>query len=220
MSTRILILGSTGPSGILLTRETLAANPSSTVVLYVRSPQKVPADLSANESVTIIEGQLTDRESLSKAIQGVDAVLSVLGPGPGHPAGTPLAHAFELVIELMHEHNVSRLIALATGSVTDPLDKPNWKFRLLVAGISTFAKTAYQDIIAIGEVIRSKGADLDYTIVRVPILTNNASKEVVAGYIGDGKTGTLLSRAGIADFYVKELEARVWVKKAPLISSA
>jgi len=42
---------------------------------------------------------------------------------------------------------------------------------------------------------------------------------VVAGYIGDGNTGTLLSRRAYAAFTVHEVENIEWVKAAPLISS-
>jgi hypothetical protein len=61
---------------------------------------------------------------------------------------------------------------------------------------------------------------LDWTIVRVPILRDSESSDVVAGYIGDGKTSTTLTRLGFAVFVVGEIEKDEWVKKAPLISSA
>lgn len=49
-------------------------------------------------------------------MEGVDAVCSALGPsvkkGPFHPAGEPLAHAYEGVIKAMKKHSVKRLLAL------------------------------------------------------------------------------------------------------------
>jgi len=71
----------------------------------------------------------------------------------------------------------------------------------------------------VGEVIRTKGDALDWTIVRLPILTNIDSEEVVAGHVGDGKTGIYLSRKAYAAFTVHEVEKKEWVKEAPLISS-
>jgi uncharacterized protein YbjT (DUF2867 family) len=92
---RILVLGGTGASGILLIREALAH--SHTVVVYARSPDKLPEDIVKDTSVVIIKGDLSDAETLSKAMEGVDAVVSALGPavkrGPFHPSGTPLALA-------------------------------------------------------------------------------------------------------------------------------
>ena len=221
---RILILGATGPTGILLTRQALEKYQSCTLILYVRSPGKIPGDLANNPSVIIIQGQLEDPDKLAKAMEGVDVVLSALGPsvkrGPFHPSGTPLAHAYSRIIKIMYQHGVSRLICLGTASITDPADKFNLAFSILVNGVAIFARNAYNDVVAIGETIRTDGANLDWTIVRVPILRDSESSSVIAGYVGDGKTSTMLTRLGFAVFVVGEIEKNEWVKKAPLVSSA
>ncbi|KAF9458742.1 NAD-P-binding protein [Collybia nuda] len=221
---RILILGATGPTGILVIRQALKEYQLCTIVLYVRSPEKVPNDLLQNPSIIIIEGQLDNHEMLSKAIEGVDIVVSALGPsvkkGPFHPSGTPLANAYLGIIEIMHQYQVKRLICLGTASITDPSDKFNLAFSVLVNGVATLARNAYKDVVAIGENIRTKGADLDWTIVRVPILTQTESTGVIAGYVGDGKTNTFLARLGFASFVIREIEKKEWVRKAPLICSS
>jgi len=221
---RILILGATGPTGILLVRQALQKYESCTLVLYVRSPQKIPGDLASSPSVIIIQGQLGDTDKLDKAMEGVEVVLSALGPsvkrGPFHPPDTPLARAYLHIIELMNQHGVKRLVCLGTASIKDPADKFNLAFSILVNGVAILARNAYNDVVAIGENVRTAGADLDWTIVRVPILRDAESSDVIAGYIGDGKTSTFLTRLGFATFVVGEIEKREWVKKAPLISSA
>jgi nucleoside-diphosphate-sugar epimerase len=221
---RILILGATGPSGVLLIRQALQKYESCTIVLYVRSPEKIPGDLANNPSVIIIEGQLGDTEKLTKAMEGVEVVLSALGPsvtrGPFHPSDTPLAHAYSHIIDIMHQQGVKRLICLGTTAIKDPADKFNLAFSILIKGVSTLARNAFNDVVAIGETVRTAGADLDWTIVRVPLLRDSESSNVAAGYVGDGKTCTLLTRLGFAVFVVGEIEKREWVKKAPLISSA
>lgn len=145
-----------------------------------------------------------------------------LGPGAKHPSGTPLAFAYARIMDAMKKHGVKRLIALGTGSITDPKDKFNLQYWALVQAISTFARNAYKDIVAVGETIREKGAklDLEWTIARVPLLTDHESKEFLTGYIGDGKTNTSLSRAAFAAFVVGEVEKRQWVNKAPIVCSA
>lgn len=110
---RILVLGATGPVGILLCRLSLSSIQDSSLVLFVRSPEKVPNDLSSDSRVTVITGQLTDVGLLSKAMEGIDAVCSALGPtSPFHPAGEPLANAYENIIAMMKKHGVKRLFAL------------------------------------------------------------------------------------------------------------
>ncbi|THH01538.1 hypothetical protein EW026_g1213 [Hermanssonia centrifuga] len=217
----LLILGGTGPCGLLLIQEALEAG--HTVVVLVRSPQKLPDSMRSDPSITIVEGQLTDRDTVGKALQGVDAVLSALGPpvkkGIFYPSDTPLAHAYSVVIEVMKTHGVKRLIALGTASIKDDHDKHSIVFAALVSGVAIFAHNAYKDVVAIGELIRGQGVDLDSTIVRVPVLTNDAEKTVVAGYIGDGKVKPKLSRAGFASFSLQQLTSDEWAGKAPLISS-
>ncbi|KAJ8593579.1 NAD-P-binding protein [Rhizopogon salebrosus TDB-379] len=217
---RVLILGATGAAGVLLIQEALAA--SHTVVVYARSPEKLPEQTRAHPRVIIHKGQLDDQEALSSALKDVDAILSALGPsvsrGPSHPKGTPLARAYSLIIELMRTHGVHRLLALGTPSITDPNDKFSLRMSVLVTGVATLAHTAYVDVVAIGETIRTQGNDLDWTIVRVPLLSGSDDKNFLAGYVGDGKTGIWLTRAGFASFVVQELEKNEWVKKAPLIT--
>ncbi|KAF9065424.1 hypothetical protein BDP27DRAFT_1332043 [Rhodocollybia butyracea] len=155
-------------------------------------------------------------------MEGVDAVCSALGPsvkkGPFHPAGEPLAHAYEGVIVAMKRHKVKRLFALGTASIPAPEDKFDIKFKALITGVATFARNAYKDVVKIGETIM-KEDELDWTIVRVPLLSDKANKLINAGFIGDGKTHTWLTRVGFAVFVVAQLneETSVWIKKAPML---
>ena len=159
-------------------------------------------------------------------MEGVHAVLSALGPptmptkAPFHPNNTPLAHAYSRIIRVMQSHNVKRLIALGTSSIKDPKDKFSVVFQILINGVKTLAYNAYKDVVAIGDTIRSEeGQELIWTIVRVPLLTNAESKSVIAGYVGDGRTGSRLSRSAFAAFVIGELDNNEWTRKAPLISS-
>ena len=218
----LLILGGTGPCGIQLIQQALEVN--HTVVIYARSPQKLPAHISANPSVTVVVGGLTDKEKLSAAMSGVHAVLSALGPavknGPFHPSDTPLAHAYQLIIETMKEQNVKRLIALGTPSMKDEHDQFSLTMATLVTGIATFAHNAYKDVVAIGQTIRAADpGELVWTIARVPLLNDHEDRSVVAGYVGDGEIGTHLARPAFAAFVLRELEENQWCLKAPVISS-
>jgi putative NADH-flavin reductase len=216
---RFLILGATGPSGILVVRKTLELYPEASIVIFARSPDKVPEDIAHNPAITLIKGEFTDLDALSTAIQGVNVVLSALGPLASHPAGNIIATFYGHLIDLMTKHSIKRIILLGTASISDSKDKFSLVFKLIIAGVRFAAYNAYLDMVAIGEVIRTKGDALDWTIVRVPVLTNKESEEVVAGHVGDGKTGTTLSRKAYAAFTVHEVENMEWIKEAPLISS-
>ena len=139
--------------------------------------------------------------------------------GPFHPGNTPLAHAYGVLLECMRARSVKRLIALGTASMTDEHDKFSFEMSVLVTGVAVFAHNAYKDVVAIGKNIRAADRDVMWTIARVPLLTEKEDTAVLAGYIGDGKTRTRLSRAAFAAFVLQELEENKWCRQAPLISS-
>ena len=216
---RVVILGGTGPSGILLIEEALAAK--HVIVVYARSPQKLPAHLNKHPHITIVKGELEDPEALDTALAGAGAVLSALGPSFGNPSGTPIARGYSAVLEAMRRQGVKRLIALGTPSIKDGQnDKSSMVYSMMVTTVAYGARSAYTDIVAVGEVIRAC-EDIDWTIVRVPVLKNQKNREVRAGYIGDNGAGAgyTLARLGFAVFVLQELEKGEWIKQAPLISS-
>lgn len=221
---RVLILGGTGPTGILVIRRFLETYTDGTLVVYVRNPSKLPEDISSNPAVAVVKGELTDKETLTSAFESggqVDAVLSALGPLWGHPATKPLSAAYSLLIPIMGAHSCKRLIALSTVSVEDKQDKFSIANGLLVGAVWVIQRNAYRDILEYAKVISTEGEKhgVDWTLVRVPNLNDKPNQKVVAGYVGDGKTTIFLSRHAIAEFYVREIESKEWANKAPTISS-
>ena len=221
---KVLVLAATSATGILLVRDLLEAGHS--VVVYVRNPAKIPDDLRT--SITVIEGQITDKEGICGAMAGADAVISLLGPDTStlhamhhYTRDTPLAKAYELIIACMRELGVRRLIALSTISWKD---KENDKFSLalwlMVWGVWLVATGCYKEMVAIGDTVTGVGKDLDleWTVVRVPMLTYAPTKFAVVGYVGDGKSTATLSRAAFAAWVTRELEEGQWKWKTPYLS--
>jgi hypothetical protein len=67
------------------------------------------------------------------------------------------------------------------------------------------------------ELVRASG--LDWTIVRLPMLTDDPkSASVKVGYVGKGM-GARIARADIADFILGQLDDKTWIRAAPAISS-
>lgn len=224
---RILVFGATGSMGILLVREALTAFRSCTIILYVRSPEKLPVDITSDPAIIVIVGQLDDDESLSMAMEGVTAVLTALGPtgrkGLFYPSGTPISLAYSRIIEMMRRNGVKRLVALTTPSVADPEDQFDFPLIFLKNAFALVSRNASKDIINIGKTIRTEGADLDWTMVRVAFHSRpseGSQSGVTAGYLGDGKSGIFSSKEGVAGFAVAELQKGDWIRKAPLLSSS
>lgn len=224
---RLLLFGATGSMGALIARKFLSAYRSCTLILYVRTAEKLPIDLADEKNCIVIEGELDEWDNLSKAMEGVDAVITALGPtgrkGPFYPSGTPIAAAYSRIITVMKEHGVRRLIGLTTPSVRDPDDQFSLPLVFLRQTFATVARNVVKDIVAVGETVRTEGtqADLDWTLIRLALHSKDSESncEVIAGYAGDGKTGAVSSRIGAAAFIIDELEKREWVRKAPILSA-
>jgi nucleoside-diphosphate-sugar epimerase len=83
----ILLLGGTGICGLIFTKAALEAGHELT--LYVRTPPKIPADLSSHASLRVIQGELGDDEAMKKAAAcGADVFVSLAGPTLGKREGT------------------------------------------------------------------------------------------------------------------------------------
>ena len=221
---RVLFFGATGPSGVLIVKEYLKTYPDGTAVLYVRNASKVPTELSSSPAVTVVQGQLTDSETLTSAFKSggqIDAVVSALGPVAPYSGGNVIAEAYRTIVPVTAANNCKRLIALSTLSQPDPRDKWTFSSWLLVFFVWLVIRGAQRDIMTYSPYIAEEcdKHGIDWTLVRVPILTMKEGQIPIAGYIGDGKSGIILSRVAAAEFFVKAIEGKEWVRKSPSLSS-
>lgn len=154
----VLVLGGTGPTGLAIINEALSRG--YTVIIYARSPQKLPPEITTHPSVIIVAGALEDEEAISRCftihrtiesseLDGdqsqapkkteaihIDAVVSALGPPVTgiHPSGNPLAKGYERFIRIGKQYGVNRFIVLGTASIKDEFDKFDLRFKTLVFG--------------------------------------------------------------------------------------
>jgi nucleoside-diphosphate-sugar epimerase len=107
----ILLLGGTGICGLVFARAAL--NAGHKLTLYVRTPSKIPADLSSNENLSVIQGELEDVEGLTKtAACGADVFISLAGPTLGKREGTVCLTSFMdqiigLILTIAHHQRPS-----------------------------------------------------------------------------------------------------------------
>ena len=90
-----------------------------------------------------------------------------------------------------------RLLVAAGAGVGDPRPtRPDWSTRLIGLALKTAAKGAYEDMSATAAAVRA--SDLDWTLVRIPMLTDRPTTgQPKVGYLGKG-AGSRLSRADLA----------------------
>jgi len=209
---KIAVFGATGGTGKHVVEQALAAGYE--VVAYTRNPSKFNI---THEHLTVVQGELADQALIENAIQGANAVLSTLGPR-GSSKNKPITQGIQNIIAAMKKQGVRRLIITSTLSAKDPNDKPTLRTKAMVNLVKTTMHGAYEDIVNAAEAVRN--SDLEWTIVRLTMLNNNPkSGKVKAGYVGDGKVDTWISRADIADFMLKQVENTEYLRQAPALSN-
>jgi len=209
---RIAVFGSTGITGQLLVKQALEAGYE--VVAFARNPAKLAIK---SERLTIVQGSLTDIEPIEQTVCGAEAVISLLGP-TGNVKGTPLSTGTKQILSAMKKHGVRRIVAVSTASAGDPNDRFDFKFKLLVSLIKLGMRGAYKEIVTMADAIRT--SELDWTLVRVPFLTNKqGTGKVRVGYYGHGIIRARLSRADLARFMLEQLQDPTYIQKAPAISN-
>lgn len=209
---KLTIFGATGGTGKLLIEQALAAG--NKVVAYVRNPSKLN---TINKLLTVIQGELSDYAAIENAINGADAVISVLGPR-GSSKGKPITRGIQNILDAMKKYGVRRFILSLPMSASDPNDSFDFKFKFLVTLIKLAKRAAYKDIINIAEVVRK--SECDWTIVRVPLPNNKPkSGNIKVGYLGKGVIGLQLSRADLAEFMLKQIKDKKFLHQAPAISN-
>ncbi len=206
---RLTVFGGTGPTGIILVDQALAEGHK--VTAYARAPEK----LRPHTQLQVVAGELADGAAIAQAITGADAVISLLGPNTRRADSPPIVTGTHNIIAAMQASGVRRLVATATASVSVPEDSRDLRVAAMVAFIKRTQRVAYEAIVAVGEAVMS--SDLEWTLARLPLLTDNPGNgRVNARYVGQ-KGPLRLSRNNAAHFLLEQLADRAWVCKAPLI---
>jgi putative NADH-flavin reductase len=186
------------------------------VTVLARDPAKADRLLRACERLSVVAGDATDRVALERALAGVVAVIDVTGPvkrGPKDLRG----QVTRALLPVMQAHRVRRLVFLTGAGVRIEVDEPKVADRV-IRGAMRLLQPA---ILADGQaaVTAVTGSGLDWTVVRVPRLTDAEPRGSVrvAAHVG-GDTGTTLGRADLATFLLDEAEQGTWSGQTPVIS--
>ncbi|HEU5318560.1 MAG TPA: SDR family oxidoreductase [Chloroflexota bacterium] len=207
---RVVIFGASGRTGRRLVEQALARGHE--VTAFVRDPAKLAL---THDRLRVVRGDVSDGERVAEAIAGQDAVLCALGArGPAFDAMTVGARQ---IVAAMRDLGVRRLITLTGAGVHDARDRPGVIGRVMVFLLKTLQPRVLADAERHCEQVRASG--LDWTIVRVPRLTDGrGTGRVRAGWAGVN-TGPTISRADAAGFMLDQLDGGAYVRQAPMISN-
>ncbi len=207
---KILVLGATGATGSHLVNQAVARGMAVTAL--VRDAKK----LVPRPGLTIIEGLPTQSPDLGRALAGVDAVLSALGPrAKADPICPDTATA---LVAAMAEAGVKRLIWLSASGVGDSREAMNaasFVFGRIIIPLLLAKPYASH---ARAEAIVGASA-LDWTVLRPLELTEKPTgKAVAVTCTPEAKVESLkIARADLAGFMLDEVERRAWLRQMPLV---
>jgi putative NADH-flavin reductase len=124
--------------------------------------------------------------------------------------------AVDNILRSMNRAGVRRLIYMTGAGVDMPGDQPKLMNRVIKFALTTLAGDVLQSSIDAVEKVRQ--SNLEWTIVRGPMLTNGEhTGQYRVGMVGVN-TGPRISRADAADFILREVSTSQHLCKAPMIS--
>jgi putative NADH-flavin reductase len=206
----LIVFGASGRLGLKIVERALAGG--HRVRAFVRIPSKITIQ---HPYLTLFQGDSMDAGAVYKALAEQEAVISALGP-ERPPVPEMMEKSAQNIVTAMKKHGIYRLVSTTGAGVWQQKDQPKPIDYLIAILLNIFAKEVLRDSAANVEVI--KASNLDWTIVRFPRLTDGpATGKYRVGYINESSSSRF-SRADGADFILKELTEKKWVRKAPLVS--
>ncbi|WP_276270936.1 NAD(P)-dependent oxidoreductase [Haloarcula litorea] len=204
---KLAIFGATGGTGRELTKQATAAGHE--IQALTRSPQKLPP----NDSVTAIQGNVLESDTVSATVDGADVVVCLLGRTPNNPENV-VSRGTENIVDSMNKQGVKRLAVLTSMGLGASVRQVPWYVRIANVTIlhDLMADKARQEEIVMG-------SDLDWTIVRPGGLTDGPhTDEYVQGVDVDATAGPI-SRADVADFLLQIVERDDYLRETPVVTT-
>jgi uncharacterized protein YbjT (DUF2867 family) len=198
----LIVLGAAGATGVPLVEQAIAAGHQVTAL--ARSAENLTL---TNPNLHVVQADATDRPVLSQAMNGADAVISVLGA-----RGPVIAEATRAVVAAAEQAGPDRIVMLSSFAVAR--DRLTPVSKLLTR---TAMGSQIKDKAAGEEVLRASG--LDWTIVYATKLTNGPRTEprVVPE---SRKVGVLqkISRADVASFLLRAATDGLYSRRGVVIT--
>lgn len=208
---RLAIFGGTGRTGRILVEKALSRGYE--INLLARDPARITAEAS---SLRVIQGDAREAACVEQVIQGAEVVISVMSPASNHPEYA-VSQAMRNILEAMQKSGVHRLVVSTGAGVGAPDDKPGLLDRLMSLILKATARYVYEDMQMAIDLVRK--SDLEWTVVRAPMLTDSPKTgRVKAGTLGKGM-GMRITREDFAEFILEQVQEPRYIRKSPVVSN-
>jgi len=204
----IVVFGATGGTGRHLVAQALADR--HRVTAFTRSA----AEIAPQPGLAIVAGDTRDSRKVEQAVAGHDAVLCALGGRPRRRRECVCASAMRSIVAATTAHRVRRVVAISTFGAGDTRAHVGWLARLLLFGVVLRSEVADKEAME-----RALAAtDLDWTVVRVGLLTDGAARHAWRA-ADDGSIRGMgrIARADVAAFMLHCLTTDEWLRRRPAL---
>ena len=215
---RILLLGATGRTGSLVLTKALKAGHQVTAI--VSEPLKI-----RGEDIDVVQGTPYHAGIVKTAIRDCDAVvctlnISRMSDSPWAKLRAPkdlISRSVANTLVAMKENGVKRIVSLsAIGAGDSKKSLP-----LFVAMFIAFSNIRYAFKDHTRQENLLKHSDTDWTVVRLPILTDKEGEtEVLVNKNDDVKLNNTINRASVARFVLTVMENPEYYKTMVGISES
>jgi len=212
---KVAIFGATGIAGKAVVKEALTQGHQVTILTRDRKKVSIKDD-----KLTIIEGSVMNRQTVSSVLQGQDAVIQTLGiggKGDGKPT-TFVSDANKVIMEEMEKVGVKRLIAISViGAGNSIAFLPGIFRKFMLPVFMKWFQAVIDDKNRMEPMIMN--SQLNWTIVRCTTIKDKPATGKIAASL-DGKGLKLaMTAADMATFMVGQLTDTTYLKQAPTISN-
>lgn len=207
---KLTVFGATGRTGAPLVDQALAAGHD--VTAFVRDLDKLELE---DDRLTVVEGDAYTGEGVATAVDGCDAVLSVIGQSKTSPSDLQTT-AGGHILDAMADADVDRFVTLTGAGVRHEDDEVSLGGKAMGMMLKLLARDVLED--ARDHVADVRERDIRWTVVRAPRLTEG-------DYTGEYRHGALslgmgasISRADVADFLLRVVVEDDYVHEMPQVS--
>ena len=197
----ILVLGATGRVGSQIV--TYALHDRHHVSVLVRTPEKIQIN---NENLTIIQGNVLNKDEIVRAMIGMDVVISALNTD----GTTTLSESMPLIIEAMENEDIKRIITVGTAGILQSRTTPN-SLRYQTSESKQKSTRAAKEHHKVYDMLRQ--STLEWTIVCPTYLPDGervGKYRIDRNFLPEG--GAKISVSDTAEFTFKQIKASDYIK--------
>ena len=197
----ILVLGGTGRVGSQIV--TYALHDRHHVTVLVRTPERIQIN---NENLTIIQGNVLNKDDIVDVMHGIDVVISALNTD----GTTTLSESMPLIIEAMENEDIKRIITVGTAGILQSRTTPN-SLRYQTSESKQKSTRAAKEHHKVYDMLRQ--STLEWTIVCPTYLPDGervGKYRIDRNFLPEG--GAKISVSDTAEFTFKQIKASDYIK--------